>query len=114
MKYHASEMAKRVLAQRIGRRFDNVNHFMTLIEEMFIASNARPIGVIISKIPEPQRLRYNTPESETDVDREATLEECQELVSIFGFPSNCYRCRECDEALSGESLLKITLPRSVW
>lgn len=113
MKFHATEMAKRVLMQRVVGRFANADSFMQRIEEMFIASSARPINVIISKIPVARRLRVYTPESETDVDRVATLEECQELVSIYGFPSNCYRCREQDDALSGEFMLHISLPPSI-
>lgn len=113
MKYHSSEMAKRVLQQRVARHFVNADCFMQRVEEMFIASNARPINVIVSKIPVARRLRIYTPESETDVDRIATLEECQELVSIYGFPSNCYRCREQDDALSGEFMLQISLPPAI-
>lgn len=113
MKYHASEMSKRVLMKRVASMFSNADCFMQRIEEMFIASNARPINVIISKIPVARRLRVYTPESETDVDRIATLGECQDLVSIYGFGSNCFRCREEDGAQSGEHLMQVYLPRVI-
>lgn len=113
MKYHAREMSQRVLVQRIARQYDNVNHFMHRIEQMFIESQARPINVIISKLPENERLRFNTPNNGPITDREATLVECQNLISMFGFGSNCFRCREDDGAQSGEHLLQVYLPRVI-
>jgi hypothetical protein len=103
----ASEMAKRVRVQRVIRQYDNINHFMHYIEEAFIQSNARPINVIISEIEWTKRLRVNGLD---EVGREATLGECQHLMSILGYPSNCFRCRDEDNALSGEHLLQVSLP----
>lgn len=110
MKYHANEMALRVLTKRIAGTYANADEFMARIEDMFVASNGRPVNIIISKIPVARRLRIYTPESETDVDRIATLGECQNLVTMLRFGSNCFRCREEDGALSGEHLLKVNLP----
>ncbi|MNF01048.1 hypothetical protein D3C80_1999790 [compost metagenome] len=86
---------------------------MHRIEQMFIESNARPINVIISKLPENERLRFNKPDGGPITDREATLEECQALISMFGFGSNCFRCRDEDGGVSGENLLRIALPNPI-
>lgn len=102
----ASEMAKRVRVQRVIRQYDNVNRFMHSVEEAFINSKLSVVAVILSQVNVENRLRVNTLD---ELGREATLEEHQELFTMLGFPTNCFRCPE-GEGEPGEAYIQVCLP----